>query len=290
MIKMLSSSLQKQHALFESFLDNWLKDYEKEIPSENKELIKAFNYALKGGKRFRPLLVLSTAKTFQKDLDEVLPFACAVEFIHTYSLIHDDLPAMDNASMRRGRPSHHKTFNEATSILTGDALLTEAFTLAIQDRPSFPYDQSSAIVYLLACAAGGRGMVSGQMMDLQAVKNSKLNLEYIHFCKTGALICICIVGAATLSGLPAELIRHLKDFGQDLGNAFQIADDLEDIHQEKKPQNTVNCAYRWGVKKALDKLHHLSHQALAFLKHIPESQDLQSLVKFNLHRAINIKR
>ena len=157
MIETLSSSLQEQHALFEAFLDHWLEDYAKEVPSENKELIRAFKYALKGGKRFRPLLVLSTAKTFHKDLNAVLPFACAVEFIHTYSLIHDDLPAMDNAAMRRGRPSHHKAFSEATAILTGDALLTEAFTLAIHESRSAPYDHSAALVYLLACAAGGKG-------------------------------------------------------------------------------------------------------------------------------------
>ena len=133
-------------------------------------------------------------------------------------------------------------------------------------------------------------MISGQMMDLQAVKGSKIDLEHIHFCKTAILICICIMGAATLSGLSAELLRHLKSFGQDLGSAFQIADDLEDIHQEKQPQNTVNCAYQWGVKKALDRLHSLSHQSLTFLKQIPKSQDLQSLVEFNLQRAINIQR
>lgn len=290
MMQQLTSSLKKQKALFESFLENWLKKYQELIPSENQELIKSFRYALEGGKRFRPLLVLAAAKAFKADAEKILPFACAVEFIHTYSLIHDDLPAIDNSDKRRGKASHHKVFGEATSILTGDALLTEAFNLAIREKAAFPYHQTSAVIYILVVAAGGRGMVSGQMLDLKALKDASLDLEQIHFYKTGSLITSCVLGTGHLSGVSAQTMIKLKEFGDHLGCAFQIADDLEDIYQEKKPETKVNCAYRWGVKETLERLAALSAHALNILDEIPQSQDLQDLVKFNLNRVLKVKR
>ena len=162
----LEASFQNELNLFNQFLQSWIKKYQKSIPTQAQQLVDALKYALTGGKRFRPLLVILTAKIFRKDLKLALPYACAVEFLHTYSLIHDDLPAMDNADKRRGQPSLHKSFDEATAILTGDALLTEAFALAVShQRKSF---NTALLIQLLVQTAGGRGMIGGQILDLQA--------------------------------------------------------------------------------------------------------------------------
>ena len=169
---------QNEMTLFNQFLDNWIEKYEKSIPNSNHQLIDAFKYFLAGGKRFRPLLVILTAKAFRQNVECVLPYACAVELLHNYSLIHDDLPAMDSAEKRRGRLSLHKAFNEATAILTGDAMLTEAFALAVSHKPKNMKD-TSLLVQLLVQAAGGKGMITGQMLDLQAVDLQAVDLQAV---------------------------------------------------------------------------------------------------------------
>lgn len=279
-------AFQNQLTIFEHFLQDWIDHYKKKMPIENERLIDAFEYALSGGKRFRPLLTILTARVFKQDLQYVLPYACGIEFLHTYSLIHDDLPAMDNASKRRGRPSLHKAFDEATAILTGDALLTEAFELAIYHKP--PHQETSSLIKLLVQAAGGRGMISGQMMDLQTINDKHdLDLEQLYNLKTGAVISACVIGAALLSGAQESSLVVFKDFAQKLGIAFQIADDLEDFEQDsfKKPQ-TVNCVHQWGLKKAKERLETLSKEALDILESISETKDLQSLARWNMNRVL----
>ena len=189
---------------------------------------------LNGGKRFRPELCLTLAETFGVSPQKILPWASAVEMVHTYSLIHDDLPCMDDDDERRGQPTNHKKFGEATALLAGDALLTEAFytvATAYQDHPQV----GLKLTQILAESAGAFGMVGGQVMDL-AVKDRKISLaemNSIHALKTGALIRVCTEGTAVVCGLPEDKVQLCKKFGENLGLCFQLKDDLLDASSGK---------------------------------------------------------
>jgi geranylgeranyl pyrophosphate synthase len=206
----------------------------------------AMRYSLEaGGKRLRPVLVLATAELFGSADDSALPAAVAIECLHTYSLIHDDLPCMDNDDLRRGRPTVHKAFDEATALLAGDALLTHAFALLANSYAAQPA-LAAALTHELADAAGSRRLIGGQMEDLLAEKNgaaSKDDLEFIHLNKTAAMIEAAMVmggliglGARVASAqssaggppaLPTE-VSNLRTVGRHLGLAFQIIDDVLD--------------------------------------------------------------
>jgi len=185
-----------------------------------------------GGKRIRPILCLETARIFGADVSAALYPGCAIEFIHTYSLIHDDLPALDNDDLRRGKPTCHKKFGEATAILAGDALLTLAFeTLA---GAPVPADRQVAMVMEIAMAAGTvNGMVGGQVADLEAEgkKVGPETLEYIHRSKTAALIRASITSGALCAGATTEDITRLRRFGETIGWAFQVTDDILDVEE-----------------------------------------------------------
>ena len=193
-------------------------------------LIDSMEYSLlAGGKRLRPVLCLAWAELVGGDPDRVLDFACAIECIHTYSLIHDDLPAMDNDDLRRGKPSNHKKFDEATAILAGDGLLTEAFTLAASlDLP--PERVVRAIAHL-STAAGPRGMVGGQVLDMGLTGRSATlaQLRDMHAKKTGALIESSCVTGCILGGGDANLQAKASVYGLGIGLAFQVMDDILDV-------------------------------------------------------------
>lgn len=196
-----------------------------------ERLQAAMQYSLMaGGKRVRPVLCLSTAAMCGLPADAALPFACAIEMIHTYSLIHDDLPAMDDDDLRRGKPSNHKAFDEATAILAGDALLTDAFCcMAELDLPA---PHVLAALASVAQAAGGSGMVGGQMLDMLYTGVGQVALEkiqHMHSLKTGALLRAACVSGALLAGANAVQIQAISQYGASLGVAFQIADDILDI-------------------------------------------------------------
>ena len=198
-----------------------------------KRVIEAARYSLfAGGKRLRPILCLAAAEVTGGDVKHVLPAACALEMIHTYSLIHDDLPAMDNDDFRRGVPTNHKVFGEAVAILAGDALLTEAFeyfTLSAGGRLS--PDKVVEVIRIAVRAAGYRGMIGGQVIDLEC-ENQKVSLatvEYMHIHKTGALLSASLEIGAVLGGGDRVPTRALKTYGHHLGLAFQITDDLLDV-------------------------------------------------------------
>ncbi|MFP4500566.1 MAG: polyprenyl synthetase family protein [Candidatus Hydrogenedentota bacterium] len=188
-------------------------------------LADAIRYSLfAGGKRLRPALALGAADVIAGDDAPALPAACAVEMIHTYSLMHDDLPAMDNDDLRRGKPTLHRAFDEATAILAGDGLLTMAFGVLAESG-------NAAIVAEMAHAAGVAGMVGGQMRDL-AAENHRLTLEalqQIHTCKTGALIRVSVRAGALLAGAAGEQLAALTRYGENIGLAFQIADDILNV-------------------------------------------------------------
>jgi len=194
---------------------------------------RAMRYSVfAGGKRVRPILCLESARIFSPDADPILPVACALEFIHTYSLIHDDLPALDNDDLRRGQPTCHKKFGEAMAILAGDALLTLAFeTLA--GAPLVP-ERRVEVVRGIAAAAGTRdGMVGGQVADLEAERQPATAemLEYIHKSKTAALICASVVSGAIAGGAAQDDVGRLRRFGEQIGWAFQVTDDILDVEE-----------------------------------------------------------
>ena len=206
---------------------------ERFLPAETLRpgtLHKAMRYSVfAGGKRLRPVLVIAGAEAVGGTAEQVMPSACAMELIHTYSLVHDDLPAMDNDDFRRGVPTNHKVFGEAMAILAGDALLTLAFRLVADNA-----GQSAAlrdVVVDIADAAGQKGMVAGQVADLEA-EGRQVGAEvvdYIHAHKTGALIRTSLRIGAMLCGADATQIRALSVAGADLGLAFQIVDDILDV-------------------------------------------------------------
>ena len=197
-------------------------------------VVQAMHYSLfVGGKRLRPILCLAAAEAVGGDPGEALPVACALEMIHTYSLIHDDLPAMDDDDLRRGQPTCHKKFDEATAILAGDGLLTEAFHILAAAAPRFEGREAVLleITELLAKAAGYRGMVGGQMLDLMAEgrKISFKELELIHRFKTGALLTAATRAGALVGGGNRVEVTALTGYGERFGLAFQITDDLLDV-------------------------------------------------------------
>jgi geranylgeranyl diphosphate synthase type II len=222
-------------------LDRWLPevdpDYKAATPAQ---LASAMRYSvLGGGKRLRPLLCLMSVEACGGDVSGAMGAACALELVHTYSLIHDDLPAMDNDDLRRGRPTCHKAFDEATAILAGDALLTLAFELVA--RSVEPDAAALQCVRILADAAGPSGMVGGQMADLEAEHQATCEhnpgslekLEAIHRRKTGALLCAPLQMGAVIAGAPKAHIDALDHYGRAVGLAFQIVDDLLDVQGDE---------------------------------------------------------
>ena len=194
---------------------------------------RAMRYSLfAGGKRMRPALVLAAAEACDGNVPNALPAACAVECIHTYSLIHDDLPSMDNDDFRRGKPTSHKVFGEGIAILAGDALLTQAFEILVQAKPTARYPHHT-LVLELARASGSLQLIAGQVADLEGEDKatSLRQLRYIHERKTSALLCCSArLGGMTANCTPTQL-RALTSFGYHIGLAFQVIDDILDVTQ-----------------------------------------------------------
>jgi geranylgeranyl diphosphate synthase type II len=209
---------------------------ERVLPAESERpetLHRAMRYSVfAGGKRLRPVLVVAGAEAVGGSMDDVMPAACAMELIHTYSLVHDDLPAMDNDDFRRGVPTNHKVFGEALAILAGDALLTLAFRLLADSGPAgMSAARLRAVLADVADAAGHAGMVGGQVADLESEgkRVGADTVDYIHLHKTGALIRASLCTGARLCGATPEQIEALGVAGAGLGLAFQIVDDILDV-------------------------------------------------------------
>jgi geranylgeranyl diphosphate synthase, type II len=209
---------------------------DKFLPSEKIKpatIHNAMRYSLfAGGKRMRPALLLAAAAACGGSEKDALPLACAVECIHTYSLIHDDLPAMDNDDFRRGKPTNHKVFGEGIAVLAGDALLTQAFEIAAQCKkfPRYAHDQ---IILEIARASGSLQLVAGQVADLEGEgkKLSIAELKFIHERKTSALLCCSVRLGGMSANCPPAQLRALTDFGYHVGLAFQVIDDILDVTQ-----------------------------------------------------------
>ena len=225
----LESYLDSKRILINTHLDKILQN-----PSNSSRLMKAIHYSLMAnGKRLRPVLCLAAAEVVGGRTRDVLKAACALEMIHTYSLIHDDLPAMDNDVVRRGKPTCHIAFDEASAILAGDALLTLAFQLlsAVEISSGSQALTWLRVIHRIADAAGYRGMIAGQMKDIASENNilSLKELEELHALKTGALIAASIYSGATLAGGREEQIDQLGIYAKNIGLAFQIKDDILNV-------------------------------------------------------------
>ena len=232
------------------YFEKWRKAVDRALnrllPKESREpkvIHKAMRYSVfAGGKRLRPVLVVAAAEACGLKGDDVLPTACALELIHTYSLVHDDLPAMDDDDLRRGRPTSHKVFGEAIDILAGDALLTHAFKLASKNG-KIPSSAIPKAVEAIAVGSGTEGMVGGQVLDIQmeggkwkklSAKDRAKILRAIHENKTAALLTASVLAGAILAGAPEKKIKSLKEYGRSVGLAFQVADDILDVTADKK--------------------------------------------------------
>lgn len=268
------------------------------IPSS---LHEAMRYSLMaGGKRIRPLLVIAAAESLGGSREAAMPVACAVEMVHTYSLIHDDLPAMDNDDFRRGKPTNHKVFGEASAILAGDGLLTHAFYSIAQAsrRYHVPAEETLAIVEELSLFAGPRGMVGGQAADMEGEQGitSLDQLKYIHIHKTGDLIVFSLKAGGRIASASQEQLRALETFGRSIGLAFQIQDDILDLigNEEKlgkKTQsdvamNKVTYPYFIGLEESraeVDRLTKLAKEAIGGGT-IPDPDRLLQIADFLLNR------
>lgn len=256
-------------------------ELERLLPADNERpslIHQAMRYSVfAGGKRVRPILCIEAFRIFSRERAAVLPVACALEFIHTYSLIHDDLPALDNDDLRRGRPTCHKKFGEAMAILAGDALLTLAFE-ALAGAPVNPAERVD-LIQEVASAAGTRdGMVGGQVADLEAAgKEVKPEmLEYIHRSKTAALIRASIVSGAIAGGASREDQDRLRTFGGLIGWAFQVTDDILDVEESSaalgktagKDQTQQKATYPalFGLQKSHEFARELAARAMAALE------------------------
>ena len=235
------------HSYFESrrkMVEQALNHYLDTTKSEPEVIHEAMRYSVfAGGKRLRPVLVLAGAEICGKRPDIALPTAAAMELIHTYSLVHDDLPAMDDDDLRRGRPTNHKVYGEAIGILAGDALVTKAFELIAKNAKITGVRAKAvpAVVELIAHAAGTFGMIGGQVLDIQAeggkwkkLKDHPSLLRDIHRRKTAALIRASLQSGATLAGATPKMLSALGHYGDQIGMAFQIADDILDVVADKK--------------------------------------------------------
>lgn len=264
-----------------------------------EKLFEAMDYSLSaGGKRLRPVLLLAACDTLGGDVDEALPFACALEMIHTYSLIHDDLPAMDNDDLRRGRPTNHRVFGEGMAILAGDGLLSAAAELVLRSAVRMGDLRGTRAAEAILRRAGVTGMVAGQVMDVTGEGSTPTleKVEYIHLHKTADLLTAPIEAGFLLAGATEEQVAAGCEYGRCLGLAFQMVDDLLDIEGE-----TAVLGKTTGKDAAVGKLTWVAvrgaeqtrtdareqvEKAVATLKNLPgETNFLKTLAQSTLNRV-----
>lgn len=286
----LAAYLQERKQLCETALDECLPVIYPET------IYESMRYSLlAGGKRLRPILCLATCEMMGGTIEIAMPTACAVEMIHTMSLIHDDLPAMDNDDYRRGRLTNHKVYGDDIAILAGDGLLAYAFELVATRTPeSVARDRVLQVIARLGKALGAAGVVGGQVVDLQSEGKSDISLEtlnYIHNHKTAALLEACVVCGGILAGASSEDVQRLSRYSQNIGLAFQIIDDILDITatQEQLGKTAgkdlvaqkVTYPSLWGLEKSRAKAQELIELACQELEPFGElAQPLKALAQF----------
>lgn len=279
----LEAYMRQKREMVEEALRRYLPR-EDAIPSR---LPEAMRYSVfTGGKRIRPVLMLAACEVVGGDPRKALPFACALEMIHTYSLIHDDLPAMDDDDLRRGFATSHRVFGEAMAILAGDALLTEAFRLMAspEARGGLPEALVLEVIADIAQAAGVKGMVGGQALDVES-EGKAVDLEtlrWIHCHKTAAMISVAVSTGAKIGGATPEELEALKRYGKTIGLAFQVVDDILDMEEEK----AATYPRVVGLVEAKREAERLLQEALEALKPLQErSKPLQAIARFIVERS-----
>ena len=271
------------------------------MPPENthpKIIHEAMHYSLfSSSKRIRPLLALATGDALGCSAEIVIPYACALEMIHTHSLIHDDLPSMDNDDFRRGKPSSHKIYGEGLAILAGNGLLVQAFEI-LSRKNGDPARQMAALNCLCRAIGTDHGLLGGQVMDLsfQGKSFTEKDLDYIHSSKTGALIEASVVGTAILAGAGKAELEHMQKYGKKVGLAFQIADDLLDVtgSSEKmgkktgKDNESEKATYPalFGIDASRKKAHNLVEAAVSELEWLGEKGEILT----ELGKFISVRR
>lgn len=264
------------------------------------EVIKSMNYSLfAGGKRLRPILCIAGAEAVGGSADAVLSVACALELIHTYSLIHDDLPAMDNDDFRRGKPTNHKVFGEAVALLAGDGLLTLAFNLMARHGYESGIEKGLLLraIDLISNAAGYKGMVGGQTVDIayEGKAPDPAVVEYIHRHKTGSLIAAAVTSGAILAGGNEEQERSINRYGQQVGLAFQIADDILNVEGDSaiigkgigsdKARGKMTYPSVFGITESKRTQEELVDSAIGSLKGFDEKADpLRGIAHYIIRR------
>jgi geranylgeranyl pyrophosphate synthase len=290
----ITEYLKQKAAQVDQWLDRLLPP-ESEVPSTIHRAMRYSTFA--GGKRLRPILTIATGEIFGADERELLPAACSVEMIHTYSLIHDDLPAMDNDDLRRGMPTCHVKFGEAMAILAGDALLTQAF-LTLADYETSKAERRTRVISEVAhAAATSRALIGGQVLDLQFEGKpvTGAQLEEIHRAKTGALIRCAVRIGAIIGGASEDELNSLTEYGEKAGLAFQVADDLldETATSEElgktagKDAASQKATYTslYGVDGACQMANRLCHEATVATKKVRrDTLILSDLARFIVER------
>lgn len=278
-------------------INEYLDNYFKNKGTYNKIIYDSSSYSVNiGGKRIRPILFVLSYYMYKKEYRNILPMACSIEMIHTYSLIHDDLPCMDDDDLRRGKPTNHKVFGENIAVLAGDNLLNEAMIL-MMDYAIKNTGNSLKSAYEIASAAGAEGMIGGQVVDVisEGKTISKDELEYMHAKKTGALIRASVVAGAILADACDKDIEILKKYGEKLGLVFQIKDDILDVvgdadvlgkntHADEE-HNKTNFISVYGLNKCRELCEILSEECVELLKTLTvDSQCLVDLTYDLLNR------
>ena len=278
-------------------INEFLVNYFSNKGTYNKVIYDSASYSLNiGGKRIRPILMLLTYSMYKEKWRDILEFSSAIEMIHTYSLVHDDLPCMDDDDLRRGKPTNHKVYGENIAVLAGDTLLNEAMNLMM--RFSLKNGEKSLVAAeMIASAAGPEGMIGGQVVDIinEGKKISEDELKYMHMNKTGALIKVSIMSGAILGEAPEEDIRKLEKFGENLGLAFQIKDDILDVigSTEKLGKNVLsdeesnksNFITMYGLEYCIKECERLTKESIEILDSLSvDTKDLKVLTKELLDR------
>lgn len=278
-------------------INEFLLNYFSNKGTYNKVIYDSASYSLNiGGKRIRPILMLLTYSMYKENWRDILEFSSAIEMIHTYSLIHDDLPCMDDDDLRRGKPTNHKVYGENIAVLAGDTLLNEAMNLMM--RFSLKNGKKSLVAAeKIASAAGPEGMIGGQVVDIinEGKKISEDELKYMHMNKTGALIKVSIMSGAILGEASEEDIRKLEKFGENLGLVFQIKDDILDVigSTEKLGKNVLsdeesnksNFITMHGLEYCIKECERLTKESIEILDSLSvDTKDLKVLTKELLDR------
>ena len=275
--------MNQEFKQYKELVEKHLLDFLPEIDHKSITVYEAMKYSLTaGGKRLRPVLLLAACDFAGGDIKEAIPYACALEYIHTYSLIHDDMPEMDNDDLRRGMPTNHKMFGEAMALLAGDGLLSSAFEAMTKDSLIY-FDNHEKLkrrvsaAYEIAKNAGCRGMVAGQVADIEAESKqcSKEMLDYIPINKTAALIMGAVRAGALLGGADTKMLNDLTMYAENLGLAFQIADDILDVIGDEKELgkktgvdselNKATYPALYGLEASQKRLHELTVNAVEAL-------------------------